>query len=65
MVTQRSNRERAAECWIEAQACLDQIVRHALIGFPVSTEVVGHCLRLSAMHAAYMTEPDSDWGDIS
>lgn len=60
-----TNRERAAECWSEALACLDHIDRQVRIGFPVSPAVVRSCLILSEMSAVYMTEPDSVWGDIS
>lgn len=65
MTTQRTNRERAAECLAEARACLDQIVHHSRIGFPISDATIDHCTRLSAMYAAYMTEPSAIWGDIS
>lgn len=62
---QRTNRERADECLLEALACQDQIVRHAMIGFPISPDVVRFCLILSEMYAVYMTEPDGYFGDIS
>lgn len=61
----RTNRQRAAECKAEADNCLDLIVWCEMIGFPYSAEIVGHCLRLSEMHAVYMTDPDGTFGDIS
>jgi hypothetical protein len=55
---------RADECRSEALACLDQIVRHAAIGFPVNPDVVRYCLILSEMSARYSAACGTAFGHI-